>query len=536
MPEPSSSAHASPAEQIQSLRRSARGVIEKLGRSEPLLLDEGLEVAKQLREAREFDLLDQLTDQMRREGDERPAVRRLQAQSRIDQGRAVSALDILEGTAARLETGSFEWGEAHGLMGRAWKQIFFDTADKTTERAGKALANSVKQYQIPYELGQYPWHGVNLLALANYAQSNGLSIDPPIDSERLANDILNTLKTTPEKDRDNWYYASVAEAQLALRDLDAAEANIKTYVTDPKTTAFALGGTLRQFTDLWDLEKKGEREHGILQALRAALMSKEGAVMELTPDQYQRALGQKASDAQYEAILGSDAAQVVEWFDLLLVRAKSVGAIYRDEFNRHGTGFLVQGSKFKADWGDELFVVTNAHVVSDDPADGAIRPEEASVKFERADSTRTYEVEKIMWSSGKTMLDAAVLKLKQPVTGIESLKSTNLLPVLDQKQRVYVIGHPKGGALKISFQDNILLDHEGPTKGTPVDPAICHVHYRTPTEEGSSGSPVFNAKLEVIALHHFGGQAIRRLNGKTELWPANEGIWIKSIIGAINRP
>src|SRR5262249_54565484 len=157
---------------------------------------------------REFALLDQLTDQMRRESDERPEVRRLQAQSRIDQGRAISALDILEGYLARLETGSFEWGEAHGLMGRAWKQIFFDTPDKRAERAKKALANAVGQYMIPYKLGQYAWHGVNLLALANFAQSNGLPLDPPIDSKQLASDILHRLRDTPEGERDAWYYAS----------------------------------------------------------------------------------------------------------------------------------------------------------------------------------------------------------------------------------------------------------------------------------------------------------------------------------------
>ena len=48
---------------------------------------------------------------------------------------------------------------------------------------------------------------------------------------------------------------------------------------------------------------------------------------------------------------------------------------------------------------------------------------------------------------------------------------------------------------------------------------------------------MFNAtSLQLIALHHAGGEAIRRLNGKADAWPANEGIWIKSIIDAINKP
>ena len=48
------------------------------------------------------------------------------------------------------------------------------------------------------------------------------------------------------------------------------------------------------------------------------------------------------------------------------------------------------------------------------------------------------------------------------------------------------------------------------------------MHYRAPTEKGSSGSPIFNASpWQVVALHHAGG--------RPEEWPANEGIWIPSI-------
>jgi len=39
------------------------------------------------------------------------------------------------------------------------------------------------------------------------------------------------------------------------------------------------------------------------------------------------------------------------------------------------------------------------------------------------------------------------------------------------------------------------------------------MHYRTPTDPGSSGSPVFNAKWEVVALHHAGSPATPRLHG-----------------------
>jgi hypothetical protein len=520
------------ADDRQNLRNCALGLIEKLGRGDDSLIGEGLNMAQQLRDAREFDLLDQMTEQLRRIGDEDPTIRRLQAQSLIERGKAISAIDILEGSANRLSKESPEWAEAYGLMGRAWKQIFFDTTDKTTEKARKALTKAIELYRVPYDCRptQNAWQGLNLIALSRFAQTRGLQINSDIDSQRLAHDILTTLQNKPQAERDNWYHASLAEAYLALNDLDAVEVNIRTYVLDPKTTAFALAGTLRQFTDLWLLDAKDQRERGLVQALSAALMKKDYGHLDLTSDQFRRLSAEKPSDEQLESILGPDGPSTYEWWQLGLERARAVGVICQGTLARIGTCFLIRGGDFKGEWGDEVFVLTNAHVVSNDPKDGGLAPEEACVKFEPVDKNKSYDVDGIVWSSPKTELDTAILRLKQPIQGIKPLVNTVRLPILDGRQRVYVIGYPSGRAPSFSFQDNLLLDHEGPTDGMPVDPSVCHIQYRAPTEGGSSGSPVFNASAwQVIALHHAGGQAMRRLNGKVDKWPANEGIWIKSI-------
>jgi S1-C subfamily serine protease len=520
------------------LRASANSFINELKKDRPNF-EQGLQLAQQLREGREFDLLDRLTTELRRSGDENPTVRQLQAQSLIERGDAIFALDILESSAARLPEDSKEWAEAHGVMGRAWKQILFDTEDKTSERARIALANAIREYTLPYKASPVKnvWQGVNLLALGNFAQAQGLPFGAVIDPERLARDIVSSLAAKPESERDNWYYGSLAEAYLALNDLDAVERNINAYVRDPKTTAFMLGGTLRQFADLWLLERKGERERGIVQSLRAALMKTQDFDFQLSPQQLQRAFGDKPADEQLESILGPDGPKTYKWFQLGLECGRAVGVICQGELARIGSGFLVRGGDFRAVWGDELLVVTNAHVVSDDPKDRAIPPEEACIKFEAIDTNKNYGVDRILWNSGKDALDAVILRLKEPVTDIAPLRHTLRLPLLDGKQRVYVIGYPGGGELSISFQDNLLLDHEGPPDGTPADQSVCHLQYRAPTEKGSSGSPVFNASdWRVVALHHAGGQSMPRLNGKTEKWPANEGIWIKSILDAAGKP
>jgi V8-like Glu-specific endopeptidase len=116
---------------------------------------------------------------------------------------------------------------------------------------------------------------------------------------------------------------------------------------------------------------------------------------------------------------------------------------------------------------------------------------------------------------------------------IQPLPIARDLPLLTNGARVYVIGYPAGGGLAFSMQDNALLDHEGPQAGTPPSPNVLRVHYRAPTEKGSSGSPVFNrSSWQVIALHHAGGE-LPKLNGKPGTHPANEGIALMSIIEAI---
>jgi V8-like Glu-specific endopeptidase len=94
---------------------------------------------------------------------------------------------------------------------------------------------------------------------------------------------------------------------------------------------------------------------------------------------------------------------------------------------------------------------------------------------------------------------------------------------VDGKQRVYVIGHPEGRELSFSIDDNLLLDQDERV-----------IHYRAPTEHGSSGSPVFNRDWEVIGLHHSGRSDMPRLHGEAGSYPANEGIWIQAIRRAIN--
>lgn len=100
-------------------------------------------------------------------------------------------------------------------------------------------------------------------------------------------------------------------------------------------------------------------------------------------------------------------------------------------------------------------------------------------------------------------------------------------------QPISIIQHPKGGPKKYVERSNELRDL-----------LEIHAHYTTDTEPGSSGSPVFNTRWEVVALHHMGipriegrqlmardGSPWREEMGIDQLdWVANEGVRVTALV------
>ena len=185
--------------------------------------------------------------------------------------------------------------------------------------------------------------------------------------------------------------------------------------------------------------------------------------------------------------------------------------------------------------------MTNAHVVSDPTQDKAILPSEALVRFELSEDQTLkecgVEIGSIVWQSSIDEHDATLLKFTKPLpNSMKPLPVDQNLPNLgpDVKSRVYIIGHPGGREISFSFEDNELLDYEKPNTEEISDTRHRKLHYRAPTEPGSSGSPVFNANWRVIGILHSGSHKMRKLNGSDGYYAANEGIWIQSIKRMIN--
>jgi hypothetical protein len=527
---------------IDKLRASARDSVRKLSRiCEDDDIVEAKKLVEELRNVAAYDEMGQLAEAVSRRDPKDAKNRRLYAQYLINTGKATAAIDLLALLKDSLAKDDREFAEAMGLIGRANKQIFFDAGDKAQTSAQEALAQSVAAYRVPFEMAPNlnAWHGVNLLAVLTRARRLGLPVAPELNPKEIAKTVVAALKAAPEEKRDkDWYLPTLAEASLGLDDWNAVESNVCAYAASEDVKPFQIESTLRQFTQVWDIEVLDERGRGLVATLRARLLQLTGGEIKATPEELQRWREQAApTPGQLEAILGAEGPQTYKWWRTGLERAASVCAVRQKLGQRFGSGFMLKAGALGLQPPDEPVVLTNFHVVNKEGALGALTPESAEVAFEAADAAQTWPVKTILWSSPAGQHDASVLQLQSAVAGVAPLSLAVALPPIENNAKVYIIGYPRGQDLAFSFQDNELLDHEGPPGGAPQIPGVSRVHYRTPTEPGSSGSPVFDAKgWEVIALHHKGSKdGLPRLNGKAGSYAANEGVSIVSIKGAIER-
>lgn len=508
-------------------------VVHLRSRSKPYPFAESKKILGTLRRKRYFGLMMKVADVLIQTGQDEPNIRRQYAQALLDQGYISAALDVLQILEQHClkKQDEAELAETRGLIGRARKQIYMDAS--TGKRPGATLRQNLVQAVSAYD-GVYAkrkkhiWHGINMVALLKRAKRDKLSIAKALPkSTAIAKDILKRISS--KKKNDLWDYASAGEASLALKDYPQALDWILKYTQEtPDADAFEYASTLRQFVEVWELDEGKKEQAQILHLLRAALLRKEGGRVEIgNPAQTLATAAALAADKQFEQVLGKDRYKTFQWYRRGLDRASGVAQVLDRSGNGQGSGFLVRGSDIHESISEKWVVVTNAHVISIDPAEqsaslAALPPDEARIRFEAKDPDQQFEVEKILFSSPRTELDCTIVSLRSPVEHAKPYPIAKRLPLVDKNQRIYVIGHPRGGGLSYSIDDNLLLDHEKPK-----------VHYRAPTEGGSSGSPVFNQQWDLLALHHAGGMDMKKLNGQSGTYPANEGLYFQSIRDAV---
>lgn len=215
---------------------------------------------------------------------------------------------------------------------------------------------------------------------------------------------------------------------------------------------------------------------------------------------------------QLEKLMGAKSTLVaVASLELGLERARSVVRIKRADGGL-GTGFVISRNR----------IVTNHHVLPNVlSVQGALAQfnyqktaDGLDASFEEfafvADGFRTSKADD--WSAVKFTGDAS--KWGELAFEPRAIAAGDL---------VNIIQHPGGGQKQLSFAANVVaFVGEG------------RVQYLTDTLPGSSGSPVFDADWNLVALHHSGGWLTEPGAATKGTYYRNEGIAIATVIDGLS--
>lgn len=495
---------------VESLARDFRRAVS---RDRDFLDDvQSAHVLKILRKKRRFAEMQLVGDALIAAGPRPANLRRQLAQSLIDQGQATAPRAILQAILDDAATSPDERREASGLLGRIAKQIYMDTGDPKSAVQQANLKEAIGRYfEIYRQGGDVLWHGINVVALARRARKDKVPLDGLPEEAGLAKEILAAIAAKSEPTA--WDFATAIEAHVALGQWEESLECAHLFATDAGTGAFELASLVRQLKEVWGLDAKKGGEATLLALLQGALLEKEGGAVTMGPLEAKSTL---------EAIHGKDGYESIGWLRDALERAESVARVERgtnSSDNEVGTGFLFQAKDvFKG----QLVFLTNHHVISPGAQyPGSVAPEKAVIRFEM--ESKTFKVDKLLATSPPKELDFSLLTLKGvPKKGFDPLpfSLTSLEKAKPKETRVYVIGHPLGGKLSVSLHDSHFLEKNDR-----------YIHYRTPTEGGNSGSPVFDSAWDVVGLHHAG----EKFAWKTTNEPANEGMLLGAVLAAAKK-
>lgn len=170
-----------------------------------------------------------------------------------------------------------------------------------------------------------------------------------------------------------------------------------------------------------------------------------------------------------------------------------------------GTGFLIGRS----------FLMTNNHVLSNKgEAEGSI----AEFGYEDGEDITRIAIEPNRFFITDKNLDFTIVACDgRNISDIEPIQLLRNPSTVTRNERVNIIQHPKGLPKKVAIHDNKVIRIKDKV-----------VHYHTDTEPGSSGSPVFNNKWDLVALHHAGWS----IGGGRS---TNEGVRISAIVSHMLR-
>lgn len=224
-----------------------------------------------------------------------------------------------------------------------------------------------------------------------------------------------------------------------------------------------------------------------------------------TEDEELRNEGKMTISKEYEKLHGDNNLLPISFLQKGNERSKAVCRIVTP--GGLGTGFLISGG----------YVMTNNHVV-----ESLITAELSHAEFfyeEGREAVKAHLKPQELFVTNEK-LDYTIIACE--LEKINDVASVNLAPNvanISRGERVSIIQHPRGRQKEVALQDNEV---------TYVYDKV--IHYRTDTEVGTSGSPVFNKEWNLVALHHAGWYDDEKKTQAT-----NEGISINTIVSDLKK-
>ncbi len=229
----------------------------------------------------------------------------------------------------------------------------------------------------------------------------------------------------------------------------------------------------------------------------------------------------------------------VAFLDRAVSAARSVGRIetrLSDGRKGYGTGFLVS----------PRLALTNHHVLpaAEEAANSIIEFDYQLDALDQPLTIERFQLDPEAFFLNDKTLDFALVAVNTTSARRRPLADYGWCPLIKEEgkirlgERINIVQHPRGEMKQVVIRENKLLDL-----------LETMAHYEADTEPGSSGSPVFNDRWEVVALHHSGvpkmdsakqnlldvdGNVWKKGDDPLQLaWVANEGIRVSRLVDFI---
>lgn len=233
--------------------------------------------------------------------------------------------------------------------------------------------------------------------------------------------------------------------------------------------------------------------------------------------------GKPAKTAGPEAIRGTLDFVGVAFLERGRRAANAVGRVAFLNGSPQGTGFMVAPRLF----------LTNHHVIESAAASQRFQVQ-FDFEYDQFDRARDptaffFDPEFCFVTDGIDGLDYTLIGVSERRSGSRRLDDFGFIPLSDAGDKhmlgeiANLIQHPDGRFKELVLRENHLVAR---------DETVQVLHYVADTEQGSSGSPVFNNEWEPIALHHWGGpwREVMGTNGQPLAHEINEGIRISAVV------